>query len=69
MRATKNLESLIKAANKAGYAVHLTQLSSMQKWYCYLFIDSGKIADVGHTQFMPTAHAALKAALDSIDWK
>lgn len=69
MRATKNLESLIKAVNKAGYSVQLSQLTCNGKWYCYLFSDPKTIANTGYTQFMPTPHSALKAALDSIDWK
>lgn len=68
-RPTKNLESLIKAANKAGYIVHLCQSTYDRTWYCHLFKKPCELVNKNNTRYMDTPYKALKAALDSIDWK
>lgn len=70
-RATKNLESLIKEANKHGYLASIAQGydKDEKKLYWYAFVhgpDNGTdVAGSSHGCF-DTAYQALKVALESI---
>jgi len=70
-RATKNLESLIKALNKKGYTVSLTQIYCHNEfsWSCFIHDDkrSGNIYG-GSERNQKTAYLAVKAAIPKYGW-
>jgi hypothetical protein len=65
----KNLETLVKAINKAGYHVHLDQCwhysDNRQYWFTFVFksgdTDCGVIA---HGKDCLTAYSAIKDAIE-----
>jgi len=70
-RATKNLESLIKALNKKGYTVSLTQIYCHNEfsWSCFIHDDkrSGNIYGCSERN-QKTAYLALKEAIPEYGW-
>ena len=70
-RPTKNLESLIKALNKQGYTVSLTQIYCHNEfsWSCFIHDDkrSGNIYG-GSERNQKTAYLAVKAAIPKYGW-
>lgn len=69
-RATKNLDSLIKALNKQGYTVSLTQILDSDHsivWDCFIHDENRNQAIIGHTSHMQkTAYLAIKEAVSKI---
>lgn len=71
-RATKNLESLIKALNKIGYTVSISQIIDNHGYFVWsCFIHDQKAIDtvVGHSKtYHKTAYQALKEAIPAYGW-
>jgi hypothetical protein len=71
-RPTKNLESLIKALNKQGYSVSVSQIYSHDeyKWFAYIHDTKRESAVIGiNKSACKTAYQALKAAIPEYGWQ
>lgn len=72
-RATKNLESLIKALNKQGYTVSLSQIIDSHDnfvWGCFIHDQKRQDNTVVYysTHYHKTAYQALKEAMPKYGW-
>ena len=72
-RPTKNLESLIKALNKQGYTVSLSQIIDSHDnfvWGCFIHDQTRQENTVVYhsTHYHKTAYQALKEALPKYGW-